>query len=120
ASHELRTPLARQRTLIEVALGDPDATVDSLRASYARVLASGEQQERLIEALLTLARSERGLDQQEPLDLATVLANVLPPPHPAPDARGFLRGPTLCRAPLVGDVVLVERRVTTLVDNALR
>jgi signal transduction histidine kinase len=77
ASHELRTPLARQRTLMEVALSDPDATVDSLRASYERALASGEEQARLIEALLTLARSERGLDKHEPLDLATVAGNVL-------------------------------------------
>ena len=59
ASHELRTPLTRQRTLVEVALGDPEPTVDALRASYARVLAAVEQQERLIEALLTLARGER-------------------------------------------------------------
>ena len=31
ASHELRTPLARQRTLLEVALRDPQATSASLR-----------------------------------------------------------------------------------------
>ena len=71
ASHELRTPLARQRTLIEVALADPQrSTVASLRAACERVLAAGEQQERLIEALLTLARSQRGLHARAPVDLA--------------------------------------------------
>ena len=60
ASHELRTPLARQRALAQVALSDPDATVDSLRAAHERILASGEQQEQLIDALLTLSRVQAG------------------------------------------------------------
>jgi signal transduction histidine kinase len=34
ASHELRTPLARQRTVAEVALSDPAATVESLREVF--------------------------------------------------------------------------------------
>ena len=33
ASHELRTPLARQRTLAQVALADPEASAESLRAA---------------------------------------------------------------------------------------
>jgi hypothetical protein len=41
------------------------------------VLAAGEQQERLIEALLTLARSQRGLDRWEPVDLAGVTTDVV-------------------------------------------
>ncbi len=77
ASHELRTPLARQRTLIEVALADPQPSVPALQAACGRVLAAGEQQERLIEALLTLARSQRGLDRLEPVDLAAITADVV-------------------------------------------
>src|SRR5262249_37650169 len=37
ASHELRTPLALQRTLVQVALADPDADADALRAAHQRV-----------------------------------------------------------------------------------
>jgi signal transduction histidine kinase len=70
ASHELRTPLARQRTLLQVALADPELTADSLRATAERVLAAGDQQEELIDALIALARGERGLDHHEPVDLA--------------------------------------------------
>jgi signal transduction histidine kinase len=33
ASHELRTPLTLERALVEVALADPDATADMLRAA---------------------------------------------------------------------------------------
>jgi signal transduction histidine kinase len=61
ASHELRTPITLERALVEVALADPAATTESLRATCERVLAAGEQQERLIEALLTLAKIVRGL-----------------------------------------------------------
>lgn len=47
-----------QRTLIQLALTDPDAIMNSLRAAHQRVLESGAQQERLIEALLTLTRGQ--------------------------------------------------------------
>jgi signal transduction histidine kinase len=57
ASHELRTPLTLERTLLEVALADPDCTLESLRVTCRRVLAAEAQQERLIASLLTLARS---------------------------------------------------------------
>ena len=50
ASHELRTPITLERTLVEVALADPQASVESLRDTCRRVLAAGEEQERLIEA----------------------------------------------------------------------
>jgi His Kinase A (phospho-acceptor) domain/HAMP domain len=60
ASYELRTPITVQRTLVEVALSDPDATIESLRATCERVIVAGEQQERLIEALLTLRPQPTG------------------------------------------------------------
>ena len=47
-----------ERALVEVALADPDASVASLRGTCERVLVASEQQERLIEALLTLARGQ--------------------------------------------------------------
>jgi signal transduction histidine kinase len=120
ASHELRTPLARQRTIAEVALGDPDATVASLRQSHERVLAAGEQQERLIEALLTLARSERGLAHREPFDLAVVAESVLAARSPELSDRGLALETELGPAPTLGEPHLAERLVANLVDNAIR
>jgi signal transduction histidine kinase len=120
ASHELRTPLARAQTLAEVALSDPEATVDSLRASHRRVIAAGQQQERLIEALLTLARSERGLDQRESFDLATVAGTVLGASRPEADRRGLHVYASLEQAQTSGDPRLAERLVANLIDNALR
>jgi signal transduction histidine kinase len=120
AAHELRTPLTRAQTLSEVALGDPAATVDSLRASHGRVLAAGREQERLIEALLTLARSERGLDERDPFDLATVTGTTLHARHREAKLRDLYVHATLQPAQTAGDPRLAERLVANLLDNALR
>jgi len=120
ASHELRTPLARGQTLVEVALRDPHATVGSLRATCERVLAAGEQQERLIEALLTLARGQRGIDRRVPLDLGAITDEVLTARRAESESRGLSIGAALSSAAISGDPPLVERLVANLVDNALR
>jgi signal transduction histidine kinase len=119
ASHELRTPLARQRTLLEVALRDRQATEASLRAACERALAAGEQQERLIAALLTLARGARGLDMFEPFDLAAVAAGVLAARRDDAQARRLSLVVDLAPAAATGDPGLAERLVTNLVDNAI-
>lgn len=116
ASHELRTPLTYERTLIEVALSDPDASVASLRRACAHVLEAGEQQERLIEALLTLSRSQRGLDDREPVDLAAVTSAACA----AADHDGLAFKTALAPARTSGDPRLVERLVANLVSNAVR
>jgi signal transduction histidine kinase len=120
ASHELRTPLARQRTLVEVALRDPDPTIDSLQQTMGRVLATGEEQERLIEALLTLARSQRGLDRREPLDLAAVTATAASAAQAEAAEHGVRVNASLAPAPSQGDQRLAERLAANLVDNAVR
>jgi signal transduction histidine kinase len=120
AAHELRTPLTRAQTVGDVALADPAATVDSLRASHARVLAAGRQQERLIEALLTLARSERGLDEREPFDLAALTATMLHARQREAERRHLYVHATLEPAETTGDPRLAERLVANLLDNALR
>jgi signal transduction histidine kinase len=119
ASHELRTPLTLQRAMIEVALADPDADAASLREVCGRVLRAGEAQERLIEALLTLATSERGLDRREPVDLALVTADVLRLPRPDEDDPPHLES-DLGPGWVTGDPRLVERLAANLVDNAAR
>jgi signal transduction histidine kinase len=119
ASHELRTPLARQRTVAQVALADPEANVGSLRAAHERVMAAGEEQERLIDALLILARGQAGLRMREPFDLSSVTNNVLL----ARQAEAMLGGvdvrQTLSPASAAGDRRLVERLIANVVDNAL-
>ena len=120
ASHELRTPLAAERTLLQVALADPDATVEALRSTCQEVLALGDQQERLIEALLTLASSERGVEQWEPFDLADVAGKVTDGRRHEASRRGIRLDTTLTAAPATGDPSLAESLVANLVDNAIR
>jgi signal transduction histidine kinase len=112
ASHELRTPLTLQRTTVEVALADRDATAATLRAALQRVLASGEKQERIIEALLVLARSQRGPDRCEEVDLATLVME-------AAEGSPVRIDCDLVPAPVLGDRELLERLVANLVTNAV-
>ncbi|WP_427919720.1 sensor histidine kinase [Streptomyces sp. cg40] len=113
ASHELRTPLTLQQAIVDVTLADPDAPAQVLRAALARVRAAGQEQERLIEALLTLACSQRGLETREFVDLATVVEERLRGVELPVRAR-------LESAPVLGDPQLVERLVVNLTDNAVR
>ena len=120
ASHELRTPITLERTLVEVALADRAATTVSLRETCRRVLAASKRQERLIEALLTLARSQRGLDRSEPLDLAAVAADAVRASEAGAQARGLRVHSALAEAPALGDPRLAARLAANLVDNAVR
>ncbi|MEU6740297.1 HAMP domain-containing sensor histidine kinase [Streptosporangium sandarakinum] len=116
ASHELRTPLTLQRAMAEVALADPAADTESLRKVLERVLVAGRDQERLIEALLTLARGQQGLQHRQPFDLAEIAGQAVG--HR--DGQGPRVESVLRRAPGRGDRALAERLVGNLLDNALR
>jgi signal transduction histidine kinase len=119
-SHELRTPLARQRVLSQVALTDPGATVDSLRVAHERVLASGTQQEQLIEALLTLALSQQGPEHRDLFDLGVVTSEVLMARQREADKARLSVDARLSPATVLGSSGLAERLVANLVDNAIR
>jgi signal transduction histidine kinase len=120
AAHELRTPLARQRVISQVALADPGATIETLSAAHERVLASGAEQQRLIDALLALARGQAGLDQREPIDLAEVTGQILATRRRDADRRNLILRAVLGPALAAGSPRLAGQLVVNLVDNALR
>jgi signal transduction histidine kinase len=72
ASHELRTPLTFERSALEVVLAAPRPSVGELRATAERVLESNRRQGEMLEALLVLARSQRGLERRSLLELAEI------------------------------------------------
>ena len=72
--------------------------------------------ERLIEALLVLARNDQARALTDPLDLATVAEDALE----GRSADGITTATTLGEAPVTGDGVLLERLVANLLDNAER
>jgi signal transduction histidine kinase len=120
ASHELRTPLTAERTVLQVALADPAASTESLRAACQQVLQLGEQQERLVNALLTLATGQSGLRHRETFDLAAVTSRVVASRQPDADRRGVRVAASLGPAIVTGDPALAESLVANLVDNAVR
>lgn len=116
ASHELRTPLTRERALVQVTLGDP-STPDAWRTAGQELLASNREQESLIDALLTLASSEVGIDRRERADLSEIAGAVVRAHRPN-DALRLAIDTSLEPAPLDGDPRLLERLVANLVENA--
>ncbi len=125
ASHELRTPLTLQRAAVEVAMADPHATAAELRGTLQRVLASGEHQERIIEALLVLARSQQGLTHREEVDVAALAEDALDERHSRPigpdgsAVRPIRIERELAPARITGDRELLARLVANLLANAV-
>jgi signal transduction histidine kinase len=120
AAHELRTPLARQRVISQVALADPGATLESLRAAHERVLASGAQQQELIDALLTLARGQAGPDKHELFNLADLASKIVTDRQAEAKHKNVTVHAALAPAPATGSPRLAERLAANLIDNALR
>ena len=118
AAHELRTRLALDRVLLEVALADAGANAQSLRSTCETLLASNQAHERLLAALLTLACSDRGLKRREPIDLATLTAQVVLTPRPEIEHQSLRLVTTLAPSPTTGDAALLERLIANLIDNA--
>lgn len=116
AAHELRGEITFQRTLVEVALADPDAGTTALRMMGEEVMAACDRQAQLIEALLTLARGECDELAREPTDLARTAASALR----AHDHHTLRRTASLEPARMTGNPHLLERLVGNLVDNAVR
>ncbi|MDA0567093.1 HAMP domain-containing protein [Streptomonospora sp. S1-112] len=119
ASHELRTPLAINRTLLEVALSDPEASAD-LKTVGRTLLETNARHERLIDGLLFLAKSDRELDVRTQVDLGEVAETVLSQLSEDVEKSGLTVRTDLRAAPVTGDPVLLERLVANLVENALR
>jgi signal transduction histidine kinase len=120
ASHELRTPLTSMRTLIDVAMAKPTRTTEGLELLVGKVRDAVDQSEAIIDGLLALARSDRGLTSRELVDLEAAAQDAIEQSGPVARASAIAIEADLCAAPTLGDRVLVERLVANLVDNAVR
>jgi signal transduction histidine kinase len=120
ASHELRTPLTRERALIEVTRADPASTTDTWRAVSEDLLAFNAEQDRLIEALLTLASSDAVPAQPERTDLAAIASAAMVVPRTGISRLGLNVQASLRPAILDGDPLLLQRLLANLIDNAVQ
>ena len=124
ASHELRTPLAVMRTEVDVALADPDASAEELRAAAQVVRAATERADRLVDSLLLLARSDRlqvdGLPVRERVALPALVDTGLRAVRREIAERRLRVDVAGTEAAVLGDPGLLERLAGNLVENAVR
>ncbi len=116
ASHELRTPLTVMRTAMDVVLAKPDPTREELASMAAEVRQAVDHSERLIEALLVLARNDQARALTDPLDLGAIAEDALE----GRSANDLTTTTGLDEAPVTGDGMLLERLIANLLDNAER
>lgn len=118
AAHELRTPLAVQRAAAEIGLaGEPDAR--QVARIRTKLISVADDSEHLIEGLLLLATSERGLERREPIALdviADAVTEGLAGQAAERDVTLALHAEPLT---VLGDGVLLDRLVHNLVANAV-
>jgi signal transduction histidine kinase len=116
----LRTPLASMRTLIDVAMAKPTRSTQQLEVLVGKVRGALDQSQALIDGLLTLARSDRGVTVQEPADLEAAAQDAIDQVSLAAREREIVIEADLSPSPTVGDRVLRERLAANLIDNAVR
>jgi len=83
ASHELYTPIAAQRTILEVALSDPEADTQGLRRACEAVLDQNRRLERVLNAVFALGRLRRTGNQEDvvPVAIEEILTKVIAETH---------------------------------------
>ncbi|MGW3505058.1 sensor histidine kinase [Streptomyces globisporus] len=123
ASHELRTPLATQRAAIQIGLDDPSP--EDLVRTRQTLLDTNRRSERLIEGLLVLARSERGLatDEREVVRLDHVVREETAR-YPAARSEGAGGGGpevnvSVAACSVRGNRLLLAQLVANLLANAV-
>lgn len=124
ASHELRSPVSYIRTLAEVALRNPDIDPESAE-SFRDIVRESEEASRLLEDMLTLARSDAGHTESvfEVVDLTEIVKDSCARIRPAMAAKQHNlslymdhSGPVR----VTGDRASLRRLFWILLDNAVK
>jgi signal transduction histidine kinase len=104
--------------LAEVAMEDPDSGTN-LRRLGAQLLRVNERSERLIEGMLVLAESDRGLPGKIPVQLDELARSVLESHAELAEKHKVELRQQLSPHSVPGDLVLLERLIANLVANAI-
>lgn len=115
ASHELRTPLTTTRAALEIPL-EQGAVPVRLKSNLQRALRATEQSERLITALLALARARTGLSHVEAVDVRDLIEEQID----QLDAAEVDVHTDLGALSVEGDPVLLAQAVRNLLENGVR
>ncbi len=117
ASHELRTPLAVMKTELEVALRDPNSSVDELRDILTSNLEEVEKLSQLSEMLLSLSRLDHDNLELQPTDIVETTREAMAR-FSLPADRIQLKAPT--RLAVMANQPALRELVCILLDNALK
>ena len=117
ASHELRTPLATQRALIEVSLSSA-LTPDQLDLLSRQLLATNERNEKLVDGLLTLAETERGLMADTAAARSTaIVGEAVETLRRAAKERDVELTASLAPVTVIGEQPLLDRLASNLISQ---
>lgn len=124
-SHELRTPTTVIRGEAEVTLRGRDKPVDEYQGALRRIADTAGQLGRVIDDLLTVARSDiESVDiRRVPLDLGAPLAQAVEQAQALASAHGVTLADAdipLRALPLLGDGQRLRQLLMALLDNAVR
>ncbi len=120
-AHELRTPIAELRSMAEVALAWPDDE-DMARRSLESALDIARQMERIVAALLSLARIEAGALPLEraPVDLAAAIGEAWKAFEEQARAKGLRVEFDLApQAELIADRAILRAALQNVFGNAV-
>jgi signal transduction histidine kinase len=119
ASHELLTPLSIVRAELDVTLADPNVSPGELRGMAETVRIATERSERLIQRLLALAQSERGVSTKSRVGIDELVRDATAQLEPLAQRGEVYVVSDLEEAMVHGDRVLLERLVGNLIENAI-
>lgn len=122
AAHQMRTPLTGLKTQAQFAIRESDP--EALRHALRQIATGVDRAGRLINQLLTLARTEGGEAAQqkhEPLDLAELIREVVTDWVPVAIGKDIDLGFESDKSAMIlGNPFLLRELAKNLVDNALR
>ncbi|MFJ2583800.1 sensor histidine kinase [Streptomyces sp. NPDC087538] len=118
ASHELRTPLAVSRTMLDVAVADPDG--QDYRQLVSRLSETNRRGIEITDALLELSALDHTSPATQRLDLADTARGAVDAVREEAGARGVTLTTDIRPAPATGNDVLLRQLVVNLLHNAVR
>lgn len=118
ASHELHTPLTTNKTLLDVALGDP-ASTDFVELAK-RLRNTNQDNIDTVDALLDLADIGQGSLDAEQIDLNKLVETAVDTSRAKAEARSIAMTTELAAVAINGNPILISRLATNLLQNAVQ
>lgn len=118
ASHELRTPQAIMKTMLEVALADPEG--QDFGKLTQRLHETNQRGIDVVETLFGLSALSNRTVEKQAVDLALIARQALDALEPEAAAAGISLTSNLTACTVLGNDVLLRQLVMNLVQNGIR